>query len=479
MTSPFVPVPPTILGFPPSKTHWRQRWISDHAIVMAVLFGSAVVVASYLLPGDNERIAMLERDGKTREARIVLEAAYNGGDRRQQRLFQLQGLYETAGDVGAARRMLEELAAARPRDFALQRQLAQFYRNIQDQPAQIQALLGLIDLRYSEPACREVVGILRQRGDYSGEQSALLKCREKGYRRAEDMIRLGSLLAAGGEIREAIALLKAADDLRRLGSDRQKFQLFELLLESDQPREAQRRAIRWVRATRDDQFALTFIRALAAVKRHDLGIELAREVSVPGDPVFLAIPELLADQGLTAAALDLLRGWLEKSLLLDTSALNRFVRVALEVGAPQIAFAGAQKAGFVPLESDVARDLVRSLEASGAEAESDRIRKVLQLEAKPRQSDIVELSTGRLAKSESSASVPLAKPERLAAWRADLWKRLMRENKAIALGERQKTLKSIRRARTVQSSTRRFRPLRSRDTQGASQGRATSTPAAP
>lgn len=479
MTSPFVPVPTAILGSPPSRPHWRQRWISDHALVMAVLFGSAVVVASYLLPGDNERVAMLERDGKAREARIVLEAAYNAGDRRQQRLFQLQGLYEAAGDVGAARRMLEELAAARPRDFALQRQLAQFYRNVQDQPAQIRALLGLIDLRYSEAACRDVVGILRLRGDYAGERSALLKCREKGYRRAEDMIRLASLLAADGNARDAIALLKAADDLRRLGSDRQKLQLFELLLESNQPREAQRRAIRWVRANRDDQFALTFIRALAAVKRHDLGIELAREVSVPGDPVFLAIPELLADQGLTAAAQDLLRGLFEKSLTLDASQVNRFIKLALEVGAPQIAFAGAQRAGFVRLERDVALDLVQSLEASGAEAERDLIRKVLQLEARPPQPGVAELPTGRLTKSETSVPWLPARPDRLAAWRADLWKRLMRENKAIALGERQKTLKSIRRARTVQSSTRRFRPLRSRDTQGGSQGRATSTPATP
>ena len=63
--------------------------IRAHSFVMGLLFCAAVVVGFGLLPGDSERIAMLERDGKTREAREILEHGFANGDRRQRTLFQL------------------------------------------------------------------------------------------------------------------------------------------------------------------------------------------------------------------------------------------------------------------------------------------------------------------------------------------------------------------------------------------------------
>ncbi|MFX9962167.1 hypothetical protein ABTP39_19475, partial [Acinetobacter baumannii] len=47
-----------------------------HGVIMALLFCIGLVVAFWLLPGEGERIAMLERDGKTREARAILEADF-------------------------------------------------------------------------------------------------------------------------------------------------------------------------------------------------------------------------------------------------------------------------------------------------------------------------------------------------------------------------------------------------------------------
>ena len=102
--------------------------IRAHVFVMGLLFGTALVVGYALLPGDSERIAMLERDGKTREARQILEAGFGNGDRRQRTLFQLQGLYESAGNLPKTREMLELLAERRPRDTAVQRHRGQFYK---------------------------------------------------------------------------------------------------------------------------------------------------------------------------------------------------------------------------------------------------------------------------------------------------------------------------------------------------------------
>lgn len=439
-----------------------------HTLIMALLFTSAIGIAYALLPGEGERIAMLERDGKTREARDVLEAAYASGDRRQRILFQLQGLYEAAGELTGARRLLEELAALRPRDYTIQRQLGQFYRHVQDEPAYIRSLHTQIELRYTESACRELAGILRRRGEYAEEQAALAKCRQRGYRRPEEMVRLASLLAADGDLKEAAGLLKAVDDLRRLKTDRERIQLFHILLESDQPREAQRRGVRWVRASKDEALALTLIQALAAAQRQDLAIELARETSVPGDRVFLTVAELMVERSQTQAAQNLLRGWLEKAQTFDESVASRFIAAALDADAPDIAYTGATRLGIARLELEQATELVAALEAVGRENEAAAIRSELQLGprilSKPATSKLLHRFAAKKPVARRSAN--------LAAWRADLWKRMQKENRSAAAGqpvaaEKARTarnaLKAVKRARSVSSVTRRFKPSKPKE----------------
>ena len=114
--------------------------VRAHIFVMTLLFTAATVVGYLLLPGDAERIAMLERDGKTVEARQMLEQKFLTGDRRQRTLFLLEGLYEQAGNLPKAGQTLELLAEQRPRDAAVQRQLGQFYKLTHDEPAYIKTL---------------------------------------------------------------------------------------------------------------------------------------------------------------------------------------------------------------------------------------------------------------------------------------------------------------------------------------------------
>lgn len=406
----------------------RRSPLRAHIFVMGLLFLAAVIVGYTMLPGDAERIAMLERDGKTAEARQILEQQFANGDRRQRTLYLLEGLYEQSGNLPKARQTLELLAQQRPRDANLQRQLGQFYRVTDAEPEYIRALQAQIDARYSEPACRELIGLLRRKGSYGPEQEALQKCRQKGYRRPEDMVRLASLMAAGGELKEASQLLRAVDDLRRLKSDRERLQLFELLLEVDQPGEAQRRAVRWAKATKDDSFTLTLIGELASANRQDLAIELARDTSVPGDSVFLAVPEMMVDRDELTAARAMLQGWLDKATDLDPPLTSRFIAASLSAGDTSLAFAGARKAGLETLAPESAGRLVRALEAGGRHADADAIRQAVskaQGVEVPDQSEARE--GGRIAGGEAAA-----KPgSNLDPWRSALWKRLRDENKII------------------------------------------------
>lgn len=395
-------------------------------VAMSAVFLAAVVAGWLLLPGDAERIAMLERDGKDREALTILEQRFAAGDRRQRTLYQLQRLYEMAGDLPKARSMLELLGEARPRDATVQRQLAGFYRQTEDDGAYMRSLERQIDLKYSEPACRELIGMLRLAGDYAKEQATLVKCRQKGYRRTDDIVRLGQLLATDGDVQQASQLLRSVDDLKRLKSDRERLQLFATLLEAEQPREAVRRAARWAKGARDDSLALTLIEMLVRGERQDLAVELARDVSVPGDSVSLAVAEIMLDKSQIEAAQTYLRGWMGKARLSDPAIVTRFIDAALDAEDPQLAFKVASAFGLKRLAEPQLVALGEALAAVSAKAETEQVRASLSTEAlatSPLLGAALELErTGPAATSELLTKV---EPDSLEDWRLALWARLM------------------------------------------------------
>jgi tetratricopeptide (TPR) repeat protein len=442
-------------------TSWIEERspIRAHSFVMGLFFCTAVVIAYGLLPGDSERIAMLERDGKTSEARQILEASFKNGDRRQRTLFLLQSLYETSGDVPKSLQMLELLAESRPRDVAVQRQLGLFYKQTQDEKGYVRSLLQQIELRYSETACRDAIGLLRRSGAYSEEQAVLQKCRQKGYRNPADMVRLASLLAADGDVKEASILLRAVDDLRRLKTERERLQLFELLIEHDQPNEAQRRAVRWVKGAKDDALALTLIHSLVVANRHDLAIELARETSIPGDSVFLAVAEVMVERSEKTAAQAILRGWLEKATVIEPAVAARFITAALNADTPDLALTGAQRIGLAKLPVETVTDLARALDAVGRRVDADALRAGLTREpgsdAQPRPP-----SRDRSRMSQGFKIVGLD------GWRSTLWKRLSEENKPVVLVQAPtglravkttKDLKALKQNRKATTIRRRFK----------------------
>lgn len=412
-----------------------RRFVLHNAphLLMASLFAGALVLGVFLLPGEAERIAMLERDGMEREALHLLEDRFATGDRSSRTLYQLSRFYEQTGNVAKARAMLELLAEARPRDAALQQRLAAFYKNTEDKQAYVQALLRQIDAKYSETACKEVVGILRLNGDYTAEQGALQTCRHKGYRRPEDMVRLAQLMAVDGETGPASALLRSVDDLKRLKTERERLQLFAMLLEADQPREALRRGIRWAKGTRDDQMALTLIEMLGRANKQDTALELARAVGTPGDRVSLAVGEILLDKNQGVAAQSYLRGWLDKARGADSALAIRFVEAALGADDAETAFRGAKKFGFGKLGQPQLVALAEGLASGGKRAELTEVFDNLTPEAVS-QSRVLTTSLQPAPSAAEGAGPPgaattaAAADDSLEAWKRGLWNRLMAEN---------------------------------------------------
>jgi hypothetical protein len=349
-----------------------DRWI------MATIFASSIAAGWAMLPGNNERVAMLERDGHSREALAILEQEVAGGDKGYRTLHQILALYENEGNVAKARSILEDMTRERPRDSVLKRRLVQFYKNNQLEANYITALQDLIEIRYSESACKELIARLRLTGDAGAEQTALQRCRQKGYRRPEDLSRLAELTAADGDTVQAAGLLKSIDDLKRLKTLRERFQLLSLLVEQDQPREAERRALRWIRSGHDDATAVSIIDHLARSKYPESAYEVAKDAGIPGDGISLTVAERLVEKNQNGAALLYLRGWLDRATTAEAETAIRFVEAALAVGDPRLAVQGARQFGYVLLPQESLQKLATALDQMGAGVEAAEVRTALK-----------------------------------------------------------------------------------------------------
>jgi tetratricopeptide (TPR) repeat protein len=406
---------------------------------MGMLFTAALFVGYELLPGQVQRVAMLERDGQANQARDLLEKSYANGDRSPRTLLQLQALYEQLGQIDKAKQLLETLLVQSPRDANVLKRASSFYKMTQNESAYIASLRAQIDVKYSEAVCREFLGLLRLHSSADAEQAGIQTCRQRGYRRTDDMIRLANLVAADGDLPQASAILRGVDDLRRLKTDKERGTLIVALLELDQPREAYRRAVRWLRSGRETNFALTIIDQMAIANKHDLGIELAREISVPGDAVSLAVAELMLDRGEPLAARSYLRGWIEKARLNSEDLVSRFILACLDAEDPDNAMLGAQRYGLDKLTQPDLVALAEALAATGRQQQFDMIRAVIKpdvLAENPLLGAAVALHGGAPEASQTLLSAVTV--DELDEWRLSLWARLMNrtgrtEDAAVAL----------------------------------------------
>jgi hypothetical protein len=400
--------------------------LQPHVLVMGLIFLGALVAGFMLLPGDDERIAMLERDGRDREALQSLQQRYRNGDHSQRTLFQMHTLQTAFGELAEAKQTLEMLAAQRPTDAKVQRQLAVFYRNTQNETGYIAALRRQLGVRYSEPVCRELVGLYSRNGDYANEQQTLADCRARGFRRPDDIIRYAYLVAADGQLSEAAALLKSVDDRRRLRVDRDRHMLFNVLLDTDQAVDAQRRAARWFKGSHDDALALDLIDGLAQQQRYDLAIDLAREIGTKGDAVSLSVAELMLEREELVAARVCLRGWLDAARLRDIDVAQRFIAAALDAEEPQLAFLGAERFGLKRLPQADLAALAEGLSAVGGTREFQLVRDTLEpetLAADPLLAAAVEVDRGQSEPARQLLGrVPV---DELDEWRLALWSKLM------------------------------------------------------
>lgn len=347
--------------------------MKPHQAVMGGVFAAALAAGFAMLPGNEVRVAMLERDGHSREALALLEDRYASGDRNYRILYQMVALHENEGNAARAGEILNEMVAQRPRDIVLRRRITKFYRDTQNASAMTAALIAELSVRYSEAACRDLIAQHRLAGDYVLEKTAIQSCRQQGYRRPDDLARLAELLAVDGDTAQAASILRSIDDVKRLKDSRGRYQLLAFLIKEQQPKEAERRALRWIKSERDDAFTVGLIDAFAQSDFPDSAIELAKTAGQAGDGVALTVAERLLEKSQPAAARLYLKGWLESAASADPETAARFVAAATEAGDAETAFAGVKKFRIQKLSKNAGLKLATALRSAGLREQAREI----------------------------------------------------------------------------------------------------------
>ena len=421
-------------GWPPTDGQhigpgWRRRLLArlapPYTLVLALIFAGALVVAWAVLPGEDERIEALERDGQTSRAFTLLQARFDRGDRRQRTLVSLRRFYDYYGDSEKSQQVLELLAQLRPRDLFIQRQLAQLYRVGEDLPGQIRALKAQLVIRYSEPVCQRLVGLEHLSSDYAAEYATLIDCHARGYRRPDGLVRLASLYAVDGKLDRTAEILGAVDDRRWLRGSHERLMLFDALISTNLPKDALRRGIRWYKGQPDQDLALEMISRLVAAEHNDLGLQMARQVGTPGDPVTLAAGEILVDQVQYEAARAFLSGWLAQSPAMSTETAVRFVAAAVDADDPALALQCAEKHGLDRFRSSDLVALAEALLAAGLTGDFDKVRAHLtpeSIQADALLAAAIDLRDGRLDEARATLTAMTIDPadERRAALKVHL-----------------------------------------------------------
>lgn len=202
--------------------------------------------------------------------------------------------------------------------------------------------------------------------------------------------------------------------------------LFTTLLEAGQAEEAQKRALRWLKGSRDDALVLLLIDNLANENRHDLAIDLARDVGTPGDSVSLAVAELMISRDQAIAARAYLKGWLDAARIRDAGLAQRFVSAALGAEDPELAYRGAELFGLKRMAQSDLMLLAEALSAVGQTQMFQSVRETIEpetLKDNPLLAAAIEADKG--AREPARQLLSQVQVDGLDEWRLALWARLM------------------------------------------------------
>ena len=331
-------------------------------LFLAVISVGALVAAVKLAPGDLERLAMLERDGRHEQAMDELQQLYAQGQHGPQLTLRLYNLKIRFGQVEEAQSILEDYAKLRPNDIEAQIGLIRFYQTNQLELPYMTALQALQERTRSRELLAELLGFYHLTGRYREEEDLLERTAAANRAGPAEFERLGLLAAARGDLQRAARALRRADGRADEPSRPARLGLFRVLIELKEVDEAHQRCLVWLRTWRDPDLAVQLMEAFSQSGRTDLALDIGARFGGPGNDVTLVSAELLYEQGKRSEAVQKLREYQATGLPEDPDRAQRFVSVSASSGGTDMALRAARLIGLRKLEASVILDLLDSIQ---------------------------------------------------------------------------------------------------------------------
>jgi Flp pilus assembly protein TadD len=331
-------------------------------LFLAVIALGALVAAVKLAPGDLERLAMLERDGRHEQAMGELQQLYSEGQRGPELMRRLFNLEIRFGLVDEARQVLEEYARLRPSDSEAQMGLIRFYQTNQLEEPYVATLRAQYERTRSRELLSELLGFYRISGRFRDEEDILERTALANRAGPAEFERLGLLAAARGDLQVAARALRRADGRVDEPSRAARLGLFRVLVELKELDEAHQRCLAWLRTWRDPELAVELMETFSQAGRADLALDIGARFGGPGNDVTLASAEILNDQGRHGEVLQKLREYQSGGLPEDRDRAQRFISISASSGGAEMALRAARLVGMRKLEGSVILDLLDSLQ---------------------------------------------------------------------------------------------------------------------
>lgn len=309
-----------------------RRPLTLAVLAISIIAGFA---AFALVPGELERVSMLERDGEIEAAARLANDLYDRGDRRSALLARVFELNHTVGDARRADRALREYLAGTPDSARTLRKAAEFFELEQYLEGALSALVSLVRIAPSSGSVEKLARLYRLHGRFD-EEMAVLQAHQH-LLDAEFLTRLGGLQAHKGNVEAALGALRSADERHPREQEHYRSLLFDILIRAKAVDEALRRASRWAAEDTDVYVRMPMILRLIEIgaDREALilaGVPLAGAGSSPDKPRAAVVWTLLS-RGHVALAGDLIEQFSDVRVGRERrEAMTNFVTIAVANG---------------------------------------------------------------------------------------------------------------------------------------------------
>jgi tetratricopeptide (TPR) repeat protein len=240
--------------------------------VVAVL---ALFGAYLFLPRDEERAAMLARDGFYESALREVATLPHAGSRRAEVLLQLHALQRKEGSYLEAIDSIQKYLLLRPHDFVARENLAELLL----QTGQIEPYLvvsrRLVSMRPDAERVARLAGLYRLHGFFEKEFELLEDLSKTEHLGHQELQRLGAMLAERGKWSAAVRSLTLADRKAPANLNHGRLLLLDVLLQIGDKAEALQKSKSWMSTWRDPYLAAKLILVHSAAGDTESAITLA------------------------------------------------------------------------------------------------------------------------------------------------------------------------------------------------------------